>query len=240
MNMMSAIVAKSDQVNADDFSAGETMDITIRDVKFSGGAEQPVSIYFNGNDKAFRPCKSMCRVLVAIWGPDAKEYIGRSMRLYKDPEVTYGKLKVGGIRISHMSHMEAPIVLALTATRANKKPYQVRPMPIEQKQTPAPDELTPEAAEHSLRTAATLDDLKAVWANKAMRPFREKLQPVLDERKAELTPANTDVAEVTAMYATATNPADLTAADMAANKLGLSEDLTVANAKSDAETRIDA
>jgi len=149
MNMLATIVAKSDQINADDFGPGETMDITIRDVRFGEGAEQPVSIYFEGNDKAFRPCKSMRRVIVAIWGPDAKEYVGRSMRLYNDPEVTYGKLKVGGIRISHMTNMQAPIVLALTATRANKKPFKVEPMQVAAS-TPQKGRQTAEewAAEH--------------------------------------------------------------------------------------------
>jgi hypothetical protein len=238
MNMLATIVPKSDQINADDL-IGQSLTITVNEVKFSGGQEQPVSMYFDGSGKAFRPCKSMCRVLVAIWGPDAKEYVGRSMTLYRDPTVKWGGMEVGGIRISHMTHMEAPVTMALTATKGARKPYTVRPLVAEVKKLPV-DELTPEAAEHSLRTAATLDDLKAVWMNKAMKPFREQLQPVLDERKAELTAANTDIAEVTAMYANATTPADLTAADMAANKLVLSEDLTVANAKSDAETRIDA
>jgi len=187
MNMLNTIVAKSDQINADDFGPGETMDITIRDVKFGGGAEQPVSIYFDGEEKAFRPCKSMRRVLVAIWGPDAKEYVGRSMRLYNDPEVTYGKLKVGGIRISHMTHMDAPIVLALTATRANKKPYKVVPMPVQQQQHPV-DALTIGAARALIEQAPDMDSLGAVWKRKTMAPFREELQGALDKRKAELAP----------------------------------------------------
>jgi recombination protein RecT len=57
-----------------------------------------------------------------------------------------------------------------------------------------------------------------------------------DEDRGE----RTDADDIANLYHNATTPADLTAADMAANKLGLSEDLTVANAKSDAETRIDA
>jgi len=187
MNMLNTIVAKSDQINADDFGPGETMDITIRDVKFGGGAEQPVSIYFDGEEKAFRPCKSMRRVLVAIWGPDAKEYVGRSMRLYNDPEVTYGKLKVGGIRISHMTNMDAPIVLALTATRANKKPYKVMPMPIPQQQQPV-DALTLDAARDLIEQAPDMDALGAVWKRKTMAPFRAELQGALDKRKGELAP----------------------------------------------------
>ena len=75
-DMTQVITPKSDQINADDLIGGPRT-ITIRDVQIKGGQEQPVSIYFEGSDKAFRPCKSMCRVLVAVWGPDANQYLGR-------------------------------------------------------------------------------------------------------------------------------------------------------------------
>lgn len=126
-DMTSVIVPKSDQINADDLITGP-ITITIRDVQIKGGQEQPVSIYFDGSDKAFRPCKSMSRVLVAAWGPDAKEYVGRSLTLYRDPTVKWGGLEVGGIRISHMTDIERDMTLALTATKGSRKPYTVRRM----------------------------------------------------------------------------------------------------------------
>jgi hypothetical protein len=127
MNMADVIVPKSDQINADDL-IGRDMTITIRDVQIRGGQEQPVSIFFEGSDKAFRPCKSMSRVLVAIWGADARQYIGRSLTLYRDPTVKWGGMEVGGIRISHMSDMEKPHTMALTATKGARKPYTVKPL----------------------------------------------------------------------------------------------------------------
>jgi hypothetical protein len=127
-DMTSVIVPKSDQINADDL-IGKTMTITIRDVRISGGQEQPVSIYFEGSDKAFRPCKSMSRVLVAGWGPDANKYIGRSLTLFRDASVKWGGMEVGGIRISHMSDLEnGAMTLALTATKGSRKPFKVMPL----------------------------------------------------------------------------------------------------------------
>jgi hypothetical protein len=139
MNDMSqVIVPKSDQINADDLIAGP-LTITISDVQIRGGQEQPVSIFFAGSDKAFRPCKSMSRVLVAAWGPDAKLYVGRSLTLYRDPSVKWGGLEVGGIRISHMTHLEAPMTMALTATKGSRKPYTVRPLLAEVKKIADPN-----------------------------------------------------------------------------------------------------
>lgn len=132
-DMTPVIVPKSDQINADDLISGP-ITITIREVRISAGQDQPVSIYFDGSDKAYRPCKSMSRALVYIWGPDAGQYIGRSMTLYRDPKVRFGKDQVGGIRISHMSDIPADkmddgrVVLMLTATRAQRKPHVIQPL----------------------------------------------------------------------------------------------------------------
>lgn len=126
-DMSSAIVPKSDQINADDL-IGRTMNITIREVQIKGGQEQPVAMRFDGSTKVYRPCKSMCRVMVAAWGPDARQYIGRSMTLYRDPTIKWGSLEVGGIRISHMSHLERAMTMALTATKGSRKPFVVKPL----------------------------------------------------------------------------------------------------------------
>lgn len=136
ITMADVIVPKSDQINADDFIAGPQT-ITIRSVEIRGGQEQPVSIYFEGSDKAFRPCKSMSRVMVQAWGPDANVYAGRSMTLYRDPDVKWGGLAVGGIRISHMSHIDGKMQFQLTATKGQRKPHLVLPLVIEAKPDPA-------------------------------------------------------------------------------------------------------
>lgn len=126
-DMSHVIIPKSDQINADDLLAGP-ITVKITSVKVSAGQEQPVSIYFEGSDKAYRCCKSMARVLVSAWGADSSKYAGRSLTLFCDPKVKWGGMEVGGIRISHMSDIDSPITMALTVTRANKKPFTVRPI----------------------------------------------------------------------------------------------------------------
>src|ERR1035437_2693538 len=127
MDMTPTIVPKSDQINADDLLSGP-ITIKITDVKVTAGKEQPVSIYFEGSEKAYRCCKSMSRVLVAAWGADASKYKGRSLTLYCDPKVKWGDMEVGGLRISHMSDIESSLTMALTVTRANKRPFTVKPI----------------------------------------------------------------------------------------------------------------
>lgn len=128
-DLRTTIIAKSDQLNADDL-IGRTMTIKITGVSLKV-EEQPVSISFEGdNGKPFKPGKSMRRVLVHAWGPDGSQYVGRSLTLYRDDKVQFGGLAVGGIRISHMSDIKASMTMALTVTRANKKPFTVQPLKI--------------------------------------------------------------------------------------------------------------
>lgn len=127
-DMRAVIVPKSDQLNADDLLAGP-ITITVNRVTIRPGTEQPVSIYFEGdNNKPYKPCKSMARAMVSCWGPDANAYVGRSMTLYCDPKVTWAGMAVGGIRISHMSHIERTETLMLTATKGSRKPFIVQPL----------------------------------------------------------------------------------------------------------------
>lgn len=126
--ILKAIQPKSNQLNFDDFIAGQVKVIKITNVKV-GDHEQPVSIHYEGdNGKPYKPCKSMTRVLVYVWTADSKKYVGRQLALYGDPNVVFGGQKVGGIRIGAMSHITEPITMALTTTRANRKPYTVKPL----------------------------------------------------------------------------------------------------------------
>jgi hypothetical protein len=128
MDMSQFIVAKSDQLNADDLLGGPRT-ITITGVRGTDAADQPVAVSYEGDrGKPYKPCKSMRRVMVAVWGKDAVKYAGKSMTLYCDPEVQFGGMKVGGIRISHMSDMTAKKQMALTATRGKKGMYTVHPL----------------------------------------------------------------------------------------------------------------
>lgn len=124
LDLSKTIAPKSDQLNADDMISGPRT-ITVTAVKLAA-EDQPVSIHFVGDDgKPYKPCKSMRRVLVKAWGPDGAQYPGRSMTLYLDESVRFGGAAVGGIRISHLSHISKSLTMALTATRATKKAYTV-------------------------------------------------------------------------------------------------------------------
>ncbi len=141
MNLAETIIPKSDQLNADDLITG-TITIKVTAIKGSNEPQQPVSIHYEGdNGKPYKPCKSMRRVLVSAWGANGLEYVGKSMTLYRDNSVAFGGIQVGGIRISHLSHIDNDLTLALTVSRASRKPYIVKRLEVAAPKVKA--ELTP-------------------------------------------------------------------------------------------------
>jgi hypothetical protein len=179
---LSATVApKSDQINADDLIAGPRTIRVTRVTGNEGNPEQPVNIFFEGDmGKPYRPCKSMRRVLIAVWGADGNAYAGRSMTLYRDPAVTFGGMQVGGIRISHMSGIDKPMTMALTASKANRKPYTVKPL----SDAPAPS-ADPVAAQTRARAAASRGTaaFTAWWNSDAGKADRAHCRSIMDELK---------------------------------------------------------
>lgn len=137
-DLSKTIAAKSDQLNSDDLIGGPRTITVTRVTAEPSSAEQPVAIYFEGdNKKPFKPCKTVRRLLVAVWGADGSAYVGRSMTLYREADVEFGGIKVGGIRVSHMSHIDQPMTVILTEKRAGKKrPHTVKPLKAEQRQAP--------------------------------------------------------------------------------------------------------
>lgn len=128
INVGATIAPKSDQLNADDLIAGP---ITVRIASVTkGNADCPIAVRLEGR-LPYYPCKSMRRVLVAAWGEDGAAYAGRYLTLYRDPDVKYGGIKVGGIRISHMSDIPADMHMALTVTRGKRAEYTVHKLNLQ-------------------------------------------------------------------------------------------------------------
>lgn len=123
-DLSSTIVPKSDQLNADQLLSGP-MTITVTSVDVKPG-EQPVTIHYEGeNGRPYKPGLTMRKVLVHGWGPNGEDYVGKSMTLYNDPSIKFGGMAVGGIRISHMSHIKGTINVALTSTRGKKALHHI-------------------------------------------------------------------------------------------------------------------
>ena len=174
--------AKSDQINNVDL-AGEPITIKITDVKTDNSADQKASISFEGSTKVFRPCLGMRRLMSLVWKTtEPRDFIGRSMTLYREEDVRYGKDVTGGTRISHMSHITEPQTHAVPVRRGQVKAYTVQPLrlPDAKPMPTAPD------AQAAARDAARQGKASfAAWW-KANPDARDLVKPIMAELQ-ELT-----------------------------------------------------
>ena len=147
-----ATLARTDQHNAEDF--GEAKTFTIGKVSVVAG-EQPVTIGLRETpEKHYRPCKTMTRVLVAMWGHDGEAWIGQRITLYVDPEVRFGSDRTGGLRISHAS-IPKKIVAQVKTTRGKRGTWTVLPL-----------------ADAATTTTTGPDDLAVLLTEYAIEPER--------------------------------------------------------------------
>jgi hypothetical protein len=174
------VVPKSDQLNAEQLLTAP-LTITVNKVSVANSPEQPVVINYDGdNGRPYKPCKTMRKLLIYAWGQDGSQWVGRSMTLYNNPEVKFGGELVGGIRISHLSHIPADISVSLTATRGKKSKHSVL------KLAAVSDPLA--AARDSLTSANDMPALIAAWG-KLSAAEKTQLASVKDARKQQIESA---------------------------------------------------
>ena len=162
MDISDTLAPTSDQLDAVDLLGGPRT-FPIESVS-KGNAEQPVQIHLAEFPRPWRPGKSMRRVLVACWGPDASQYVGRSVRLFCDPEVRFWGVPTGGTRIAALSDIDGPKSVPLLVSRGKSAMYTVEPL-----------------AADPIASMNDADELRAMW--KSADPTTRKR---IEARVAEL------------------------------------------------------
>lgn len=139
MDIGDTIQAKSDQLNADDLMAGPQV-FTIAGVDVIGG-EQPVHVHLaEAPGRPWKPSKGMRKVLITIWGPRSADYAGRSIGLYRNPDVLWAGKPAGGIQVGAASHIDQPVTVPVKIARGKVTPLIIKPLPAR----PAENPTTPE------------------------------------------------------------------------------------------------
>lgn len=187
------VAPKTDQLNADDFIGKAPFTVKINGVKDTGNKEQPLAISFEGdNGKPWKPGLAMRRVLIQIWGDEVcaaaeKHFPGRAVTLYRDPDVKFGGMTVGGVRVSHASNITSEMKCTMTVSKGKRvefivKPLRVSAAPKSEHKTappadnaPAPETTTTEKPPHvktalkmleAIKECETVEALAAYWNDK--------------------------------------------------------------------------
>lgn len=127
-NLLDTVKANSAQLNACDIP--QPITVTIQDVRRGPSKEQPVAVHIDGGYQPFMPCKTVRRVLIGAWGANGKDWIGKTLVLFCDESVKFGGVAVGGIRVSHMSHIANDMSFGVNTTRGKKGQITVRKLEV--------------------------------------------------------------------------------------------------------------
>ncbi|SUB81992.1 Uncharacterised protein [Pragia fontium] len=139
MDLSRTVIPKSDQINFEDVQSS-SITAEIKSVR-SGNKEQPVWIDLIGFDgRPYKPSKSMRRVLIGGWGSDGHSWAGKSLTLVGDPNVKFGGVAVGGIKIQAMSHVDCDFSMMLSVSRGKRAEHRVRKLVIEPAVTMTPED----------------------------------------------------------------------------------------------------
>lgn len=117
---------KSDQLNNVDLIAGNKI-VKITKVKVTATGTQDCTVWYEGdNGKPWKPCKTTARIMLEKWGADIQNWVGKSLELFRDPEVVYAGKKEGGIRITAMSDIPAEFETVVRISRGSTKVVKIR------------------------------------------------------------------------------------------------------------------
>lgn len=178
---------RSDQLNADDFVSGpKTFKITGT---VPGKAEQKYDIELEGEARCWRPPPTVVRLIMAAWGDESDDWIGKRVTLYRDTTVKFGPNEVGGVRLSHMSDLPGnrPLKESVTNTRGKRSKRSIEPLLDDGTPTITADLIA--EFQSRITDAASTDDLSQIAADLKtwdLGTHRSTLQTAWGQRRQQL------------------------------------------------------
>lgn len=179
MDMTESLIAKSDQLNAVDLTEPRTF--TIEKITL-GSKDQPFDFHLvELPGRPYRPSKGMRRIIAQAWGATnvGETYPGRRLTLYCDMTVRWAGQPVGGIRISHMSHIAAGFEAPLAESKQKRIMYRVEALP----DLPAPAPPVPTVTAEMVAASTSVTELQTWWQT-ADPGLRELIEARAAEVKA--------------------------------------------------------
>jgi len=129
-DMTGTIAVNSDRLNADDLLI-EPIDVTITAVtKIAGNGRGEKAKIAIPPHMPYIPAKGMCVGLILCFGKKRSGWIGKKIRLFRNPDVIYAGKAAGGIQISH-AEISAPVTFMMAISRHVKVPFTILPFPAD-------------------------------------------------------------------------------------------------------------
>lgn len=178
---MTDFTPDSDTISSTDFLDGPRT-VTISKFELTGDKKLPWDIYLAEipDGRPYKPGKFVGRILEVIWGnPRTVDFVGRRMTLFRDPDVMRGKEKVGGLRLSHASHIDGPTEALVVESRQSRRTVTIQPLPDAEPESPSAEDW-----EATIRACTDVGELRTMW-QVATPEFRELIQDRVKEIEAD-------------------------------------------------------
>ena len=139
MDLAESVAPRSDQLNADDLLPGpQTFTVERAESVAAEGRKKLIVHLVETPGRPYKPSLNMGRVLIKVWGRDSTAWPGKRLTLYRDDKVKFGPETLGGIRISHVSHIERRTLAPITPAKGKRGTWTVEPLP----EAPSPEPAT--------------------------------------------------------------------------------------------------
>ena len=170
---MECTAPKTDQLNADNLRGINSVVVTVKG-PCSRGNDGKMHIPLE-ECKPFKPATGQGRILTEIWG-NWENWPGRKIRLYRDPDVTYGGVACGGIKISEISHINRKHTVPVRQNRNKVVMQDIHPIK---------EEVDPViAVQVKFRQAVTEDEVKEAMSAAGGFTNQQKIRLTEDYKAA--------------------------------------------------------
>lgn len=161
MDITDALAPNSDQLDAIELVTPRTFTIAAGSRMAVRDGKTVAEVALEDFPRVWRPSKGMLDILARCWGTDAKQWVGHRVTLYCDPDVMFGKDRVGGVRVSHLSHIDGVQTVPIRASGRGRKPTPWKVDPLPDAAPVAPETITKAiAAINDATDMGTLDKIE--------------------------------------------------------------------------------
>ncbi len=197
VDISKTLISKSDQFNAVDL-VGKVIIYKISKVDADvEKKDQPVSIYFEGEKKCYRPSKGMRAIISEKWTPETDLWMGKSLELYHEPKVVYAGAECGGIRIHGMSHIDNDFKKRVVESKVLQINYKIRKLQEHVKNdTQAPSQKILDAIDKCIAEISAFTDIgdvdvflsseKYTWVKKQQANLLKRVDDALQDKQNKL------------------------------------------------------
>ena len=125
-DLSDTIEANSDRLNAADLM-GADKTIKVTDViRYAENGKNKFYLNYEGDcGRPYKPSLTMRRIIMELWTIDGSKYIGRSIRLHRDPTITFGRDECGGIVVEAMEGIKGKAKIKLQVKRGQFKEFTI-------------------------------------------------------------------------------------------------------------------